>query len=92
MDAYTATQQQDEQRTARAFISFLGTAFGVNDQSTAGQDADPYNLPRQYQSIGPYGHSVEGYPVSTTQTGALLLSPSLLWLGAAAAAAYLLTR
>lgn len=91
MDAYTATQEQDEQRTARAFISFLGTAFGV-DQSTAGQDGDPYNLPRQYQSIGPNGYSVEGYPVSTTQTGALLVSPSLLWLAAAAAGVYLLTR
>lgn len=91
MDAYTATQQQDEQRTARAFISFLGTAFGV-DQSTAGQDGDPYNLPRQYQSIGPTGYSVEGYPVSTSQNGALIVSPSLLWLGAAAAAVYFLSK
>lgn len=92
MDAYTATQQQDEQRTARAFISFLGTALGVNDQSTAGQDGYPYNQPRQYQSIGPTGTGVEGYPVSTAQNGALIIGPSVLWLAAAAAAVYFLTR
>lgn len=92
MDAYTATQQQDEMRTARAFISFLGTAFGVSDQSTAGQDATPYNLPRQYQTVGPYGTSIEGAPISTNQAGALVVSSSLLWLAAAAAGVYLLTR
>ena len=91
MDAYTATQQQDEQRTARAFISFLSTAFGA-DQSTAGQDGDPHNLPRQYQTVGPYGTSIEGAPISTNQAGALVVSSSLLWLAAAAAGVYLLTR
>ena len=92
MDEFAAAQQQDSQRTSRAFISFLGSALGVSDQSTAGQDAYPYNLPRQYQSIGPTGASVEGYPVSTAQNGALVVAPSLLWLGAAAAAVYFLTR
>lgn len=84
-------QQQDEQRTARAFVSFLSTAFGV-EQSTAGQDGNIYNAPRQYQSIGPNGVGVEGYPVSTTQSGAVVLSPGLLLLAAGLAAGYFLTR
>lgn len=84
-------QQQDEQRTARAFVSFLSTAFGV-EQSTAGQDGTPYNLPRQYQSIGPTGVAVEGFPVSTTQAGGVILSPGLLLVAAGLAAGYFLTR
>lgn len=92
MDALTVTQAQDEQRTVRLFLSAIGSAFGVSDQSMAGQDGNPYNLPRQYQSIGPTGYSVEGYPISSAQNGALVVQPSLLWLGAAAAAVYFLTR
>jgi hypothetical protein len=84
-------KQQDEQRTARAFIGFLSTAFGV-DQSTAGQDGYIYNQPTGYQSIGPTGVAMEGLPISTTQGGAVVLSPGLLLLAAGLAAGYFLTR
>lgn len=71
---------QDEQRTARSFISFLGGVFG-NDQTTAGQDAYSYNQPGQYQNVSPYGVSVEGRPVSNLQGGAITLSLPVLLIG-----------
>lgn len=72
-------QQQDQQRTGRAFISFLSSALGVNDQSYAGQDGQAYNLPRQYQTIGPGGLvGVEGTSSSNGQKTALMSSPLVL--------------
>lgn len=71
-------QQQDQQRTARAFISFLSTAFGV-DQSLASTDAYAVNNPRQYQTIGPGGLvGIEGTSTSNGQTVALMASPLVL--------------
>lgn len=92
MDAYTTAQTQDEQRTARLFLSAVGSYFGVSDQTTASQDGYAYSLPRQFQTIGPNGTAVEGYPVSSAQNGALVVQPSILWLVAGAAAVYFLAR
>lgn len=78
--------EQDALRTKRAFISFLSTAFGV-DQSLPTQDSYSANYPRQYQTIGLNGAvGVEGAPISNQQAGALLRSPLVLLLGGAAVA------
>lgn len=78
--------EQDKQRTARSFISFLGGALGVQDQSWAGEDAYAVNRPGQYTTISPYGESVVGLPVSNMQGGTLfgLSLPMLLLLGGVA--------
>ena len=61
-------QAQDEQRTKRAFISFLSTALGT-DQTLAGEDGMAVNQPRQYQTIGSGGAvGIEGAPRSNVQT------------------------
>lgn len=74
--------EQDKQRTARSFISFLGGALGVQDQSWAGEDAYALNRPNQYTTISPYGQSVEGLPISNQQATVLGLSlPMLLLIG-----------
>ena len=71
---------QDEQRTKRAFISFLSTALG-NDQTLTSQDAYAVNYPRQYQTIGPNGtDGVEGQPRSNVQRAATV-TPGVLLLG-----------
>ncbi len=71
---------QDEQRTKRAFISFLTTALG-SDQTLASQDAYAVNLPRQYQTIGLNGaDGVEGAPRSSIQQAASV-TPVMLILG-----------
>lgn len=70
--------EADQQRTGRAFISFLSTAMGV-DQSYAGQDGYAVNYPRQYQTIGPNGLvGVEGTARSNGQVSALMASPLVL--------------
>lgn len=75
--------EQDALRTKRAFISFLSTAFGV-DQSMPGQDGYAANYPRQYQVVGQNGAvGVEGAPISNLQVGTLLRSPVVLLLGGA---------
>lgn len=83
-----AIQANDENRTARAFISFLATAIG-NDQSLPGQDGYAVNPPRQYQTMGPGGLvGIEGTSSSNAQGGrtvALSASPLLLLLVAGAA-------
>lgn len=75
--------EQDKQRTARSFISFLGGALGVQDQSWAGEDAYAVNRPGQFTTISPYGQSVEGLPISNQQNvlGLGLSLPMLLLLG-----------
>ena len=75
--------EQDKQRTARSFISFLGGALGVQDQSYAEQDFYAANRPGQYTTISPYGQSVEGLPISNQQTvlGLGLSLPMLLLIG-----------
>lgn len=78
MDTSDLVAEQDSQRTARAFISFLSTALNV-DQSYAGQDGYAVNNPRQYQSIGPGGLiGVEGTASSNGQTIAFVTSPMVL--------------
>ena len=74
--------QQDDQRTKRAFIGFLSSALGM-DQSYSGQDSQAVNVPRQYQTIGLNGAvGVEGAAVSSAQRQAVMLSPTVLILGA----------
>lgn len=74
--------EQDKQRTARSFISFLSGALGVQDQSWAGEDAYAANRPGQYTTISPYGESVVGLPVSNQQATVLGMSlPMLLLIG-----------
>lgn len=81
-DYASLVAQQDDLRTQRAFVSFLSTAFGL-DQTYAGQDGYAANYPRQYQSIGIGGAvGVEGAPISNLQTRAIILSPGMLILGA----------
>lgn len=74
-------QAQDQQRTARSFVSFLSTALGV-DQALPGADGTAYNTPGQYQvvnaSAGLVG--VEGKPVSSGQ--GITLTPMNLAIGA----------
>ena len=83
-----AIQANDENRTARAFISFLSQAIG-NDQSLPGQDGYAVNPPRQYQSIGPGGLvGIEGTAQSNAQGSKLAFSVSPLLLLAVAAGAY----
>ncbi|MES2482973.1 MAG: hypothetical protein V4609_13320 [Pseudomonadota bacterium] len=82
--------QQDSQRTARAFIAFLGTAFGV-DQAMPGADGYAVNYPNGYQSIGPTGVGVEGKPISTAQ-GAFAGLPSGVVLLGLAVVGYLLVK
>lgn len=84
-------QQQDAQRTGRAFISFLSSAMGV-EQTYADQDGNAVNYPRQYQSIGPGGLvGVEGTARSNGQTSALLASPLVL-LAIGGVVAYLILK
>lgn len=82
--------QQDQQRTARSFISFLTTAFGV-DQQPVGVDGTAANTPYRYQAIGPTGVGIEGAPVSSAQPVAAGISPVLL-LAAGAVVAFLLVK
>lgn len=75
-------QAQDEQRTKRAFISFLSTAFGV-DQTMANADGYAVNQPRQYQTIGPSGVvGVEGTSQNTAQASVMGSPLVLILLGA----------
>lgn len=92
MDEQTIISQQDELRTKRAFVSFLSSAFGL-DQTYAGQDGYATNYPRQYQSIGLNGAvGVEGAPISNSQTRAIVFSPGVLILAALAVGVFVLRR
>lgn len=91
MNQYDLIAEQDKQRTQRSFISFLSGAFGVNDQTYAGQDGYAYNQPGQYQTIGVNGSvGIEGQPYSTAQAGAVVMSPLVLI--ALAVGAYLVLK
>jgi hypothetical protein len=83
MEFYTPATTQDEQRTGRLFLSAIGSAMGINDQSYAGQDGYVVNYPRQYQAIGINGAiGVEGAPISNAQGGLRNMSPLVLLAGA----------
>lgn len=86
----TTAQRQDELRTERNFISLLSGALGISDQSLATQDGLVYNPPGQYQVINPTTGAVgvQGSPVSTAQTRAMLPTV-LLIVGVAAVGLYL---
>lgn len=76
-----ATQQQDDARPARMFVSMLAGALGV-DQTMAGEDNSVDQRAGQYQTVTPYGVSVEGRPVSNLQSAAVTMPLGLIVLGA----------
>lgn len=69
--------EQDRQRTARSFISFLSTVTG-GDQSYASEDGNAVNFPGQYQTVTPAGVSVEGRPISNQQQTVTITLPMLM--------------
>lgn len=83
-------QQQDALRPLRNFVNLLSGV--VNDQSWAGQDSTAYNTPYQYQTVSPYGSSVEGQPINTTPGGGLALSNGVVMLAIGAAVVYFLVK
>lgn len=87
------TEQQDEQRTKRAFVGFLSSVLGV-DQVYTNDDASASQASGQYIIANPDGtYSRLGQPVSNiqrTSAGGLVLSPGLLIL--AGLAFFLLRR
>ena len=77
----SAIQTQDEQRPARMFVSLLSGILGV-DQMTSGEDNQIATPTGQYQSVTPYGVSVEGRPVSNLQSAAVTLPIGLIVIAA----------
>jgi hypothetical protein len=71
---------QDAQRPARLFLSFLQSATG-NDQSLSGADGVAVNNPGQYTTVTPYGVSVEGRPISNLQNATLSMPLALVAVG-----------
>lgn len=95
MDSVSYAQAQDELRPFRMFVGALnGAVMGSLDQSYAGYDGGAWNTPYRYQTVGPYGVSVEGagMPIAATQGGGLYVSPMVVLLGLGAAAVLLLKR
>lgn len=84
------TNQQDALRPLRNFVNLLGGI--VNDQSYAGQDGYAVNQPYQYQTVGAYGVAVEGSPISTTPSGGVAVSNSVVMLAIGAAVVYFLVK
>jgi hypothetical protein len=79
----------DQNRTARAFVSFINSALG-NDQTYAGQDGYAVNQPRQYQSIGPGGLvGIEGTSSSNGQRSVSVTATPFVFLLLAAGAFFL---
>lgn len=70
-------QQQDEARPARMFVSLLAGALGV-DQTMAGEDNGVQTRTGQYQTVTPYGVSVEGRPVSNLQSAVISMPLGLI--------------
>ena len=84
-----AQQQQDALRPLRQFVTLLSNV--MNDQTWAGQDAYAVNAPAPYQVMGPNGYSIEGRPIATTTNdGAVVISPVIVWALVGAAAVYFL--
>lgn len=81
----------DDLNTLRGFVGVLQGYMG-SDQSLAYTDGSVVNRPGQYQTVGQYGASVEGMPVSTMQNGAVVISPMLIMLALGAAAAWAWAR
>lgn len=75
-------QAQDQLRPVRNFISLLSGA--VNEQTWAGEDAYPANVPGQVQVRGPYGYAVEGKPaVVASTTPGPVIPPGVMLIGLA---------
>lgn len=79
------TAQADEERTKRAFVGFLSSALGI-DQNYAGEDSYIGSAPDQYVIANPDGSfSVQGRARSSLQSPAaaagLVIPPGLLLLG-----------
>ena len=89
MDDVSIQAQQDALRPVRMFVGALTGAMAGADQSYAGSDWYSWNVPGQYQNVGPWGYSVEGQPIATTRGGGLVISPALVMLGLGAAAVLL---
>lgn len=75
----SAIQQQDEMRPARMFVSLLSGALGI-EQTVAETDNGVSTRTGQYQTVSPYGVSVEGRPVSNIQSAAVTLPFGLILL------------
>lgn len=90
MDTVQLQAQQDALRPLRMFVGALTGALAGSEQSAAGQDGFSWNLPGQYQSVGPFGYSIEGTPIAATQGGGLYFSPVVVMLAIGAAAVLLL--
>lgn len=92
MDTTTAQSiqaQQDALRPVRMFVGALTGALQGADQSVSGQDPYAYNIPGQYQTVGPWGYAQEGTPIATTRNGGIVVSPMMVMLIIGAAAALL---
>ena len=87
------TAAADQSRTMRAFVGFLASAVGT-DQNYAGEDANPTNSNQQYNYIAnPDGtYSVVGKPVSNVQSQAASASMSPVLLIGLAVGAFLLLK
>lgn len=89
MDDADLIQAQDSLRPIRMFVGALTGALSAGDQTYSGVDGWVYNQPGGYQAVGAYGYSVEGKPISTTQSGAIVISPALVLIGIGAAIMFL---
>lgn len=90
--ASTLEAQQDALRPLRMFVGALTGAAMAGEQSYAGMDGYAWNVPGQYQSVGPYRVAVEGMPISTTAGGGLYVSPMVVMLGLGAVAMLLIKK
>lgn len=84
-DEVSIQAQQDALRPIRMFVGALTGALSASDQSYAGYDYGSWNVPGQYQVVGPWGYSMEGQPIAATRGGGLVISPALVMLGIGAA-------
>lgn len=82
---------EQEQRTARNFISTLSSAFGM-EQSYADTDSYAVNQPRQYTVIGPNGTQIEGASARLMGGGGIVLSSPLVMLALGASLVYLFIK
>lgn len=85
-------QQQDRLRPLRQFVGAFSGALAGYDQAVAGQDGYSWNIPGQFQTIGPYGTAIEGTPIAIGRTGGVYISPMVVLIGIGAAAVLLLKK
>ena len=90
MDQAQIAATQDALRPFRQFVSLISGIVG--EQTWASQDGYAGSMPYGYQSIGPYGWSVEGAPVSVTRAGGVVISPMVVMIGLGVVATLILKR